>query len=383
MTAGQAGEGIIHMKISRTSPRRWSGFRGIAGFSQNASETSRLTPLSAFGANPGNLAAKLFIPDALAPGAPLVVVLHGCTQNASGYDHGTGWSELAERHGFAVLFPEQQRANNANLCFNWFEPGDMRRGSGEPASIRQMIDHVVSHHHVDTSRIFVTGLSAGGAMAGVMLATYPEMFAGGGLIAGLPFGVARSIPTAMQRMRSASPDTGAVLGTMVRNASNHEGPWPRISIWHGTADTTVNVTNADATVAQWLAVHNLSRGECVADVIDGYPHRSWQDADGIVAVEEYKITGMGHGTPINPDAVDGCGRSGPFLLDVGISSTQHLARIWGLAEQNGSRDHRHRNTTISTTVAPVLVPMPGTPLTTGSNVQQIIENALKSAGLMR
>ena len=365
------------------APRRWSGFGGLGDFSQNMSETSRLMPLEAFGTNPGSLAAKVFIPGVLAPGAPLVVVLHGCTQSAHRYDYGAGWSDLAERHGFAVLYPEQQRVNNANLCFNWFEPGHMRRGAGEPASIRQMIDHVVSNHQIDAARIFVTGLSAGGAMAGVMLATYPDVFAGGGLIAGLRYGVAQSIPAAMQRMRKGGRDSEAVLGALVRNASHHEGPWPRISIWHGTSDATVNATNADATVAQWLAVHGLFKGESVADVVDGYPRRTWRDANGIVAVEEYSITGMGHGTPISPKEENGCGNSGAFLLDVGISSTQHLAHFWGLADQFASRDRAPENVAMPAVVAVSLNKSPAMPPPTGTGVQKIIEDALRSAGLMR
>jgi poly(hydroxyalkanoate) depolymerase family esterase len=371
------------MKMTRMVPRRWSGFGGIGDFSQNVSETSRLMPLEVFGTNPGNLAAKLFKPDALAPGAPLVVVLHGCTQSAHGYDYGAGWSDLAERHGFAVLYPEQQRVNNANLCFNWFEPGDMRRGAGEPASIRQMIHQVVSMHQIDAARIFVTGLSAGGAMAGVMLATYPEVFAGGGLIAGLPYGVAQSIPAAMQRMRRGGRDNDAVLGALIRNASDYNGPWPRISIWHGTSDATVNATNADATVAQWLAVHGLFKGESVADVVDGYPRRTWRDADGIVAVEEYSITGMGHGTPINPKGKNGCGNSGAFLLDVGISSTQHLAHFWDLAHHFVSRDRPLENATTPSTVADSRQISSAMLPTATMGVQKIIEDALRSAGLIR
>jgi poly(hydroxyalkanoate) depolymerase family esterase len=127
--------------------------------------------------------------------------MHGCTQTAAGYDMGAGWSEMADRHGFALLFPEQQRQNNPNLCFNWFSPQDNRRGSGEALSIRQMIAAVAGAHPIDPARIFVTGLSAGGAMASVMLATYPEVFAGGAIIAGLPYGCASTIPQAFDRMR--------------------------------------------------------------------------------------------------------------------------------------------------------------------------------------
>src|SRR6478735_10387940 len=133
----------------------------------------RLQELASFGSNPGRLKAWFYAPPGLTR-VPLVVALHGCTQSAAGYDTGTGWSGLAEAHGFAVLLPEQQRANNANLCFNWFEPGNARRRTGEPLSIAQMIDALVERGIVDPGRVFVTGLSAGGAMTSIMLASYPE-----------------------------------------------------------------------------------------------------------------------------------------------------------------------------------------------------------------
>src|SRR5690242_11597610 len=154
----------------------------------------RLTELEKFGSNPGALVARVYIPEDLPRGAPLVVVLHGCTQNASVYDRGSGWSQLADRHGFAVLFPEQTRSNNVNLCFNWYQPGDARRGRGEAASIAQMVRTLVRNHALDADRLFVNGLSAGGAMTAVMLACYPELFAGGAIIAGLAFGIADNVP---------------------------------------------------------------------------------------------------------------------------------------------------------------------------------------------
>ena len=129
----------------------------------------------------------------------LVVVLHGCGQTAAAYDFGTGWSTLAKRYGFALLMPEQQGANNANTCFNWFNPGDVARGRGEAASIRQMVARMVADHKIDPRRIYVTGLSAGGAMTSVMLATYPEVFAGGAIIAGLPYRHRQQCPRSARR----------------------------------------------------------------------------------------------------------------------------------------------------------------------------------------
>ena len=189
-----------------------------------------------FGANPGALKMFCYLPPGLPKGSPLVVVLHGCGQNAAGYDHGAGWSTLAKRYGFALLMPEQQSVNNANTCFNWFNPEDIARDRGEAASIRQMIAEMVADHHIDRRRIYVTGLSAGGAMTSVMLATYPDVFAAGAVIAGLPYGIAGNVREALERMMQSQSRPATELGDLVRNASRHKGPWPRLSVWHGSAD---------------------------------------------------------------------------------------------------------------------------------------------------
>ena len=123
--------------------------------------TTRLRENFGFGSNPGNLRMFVYRPPSLADNPALVVVLHGCTQTAAGYDLGAGWSTLADRYGFVLLFPEQQRSNNPNGCFNWFQPAHSQRGKGEPLSIRQMIEKSVVDHGIDRRRVFVTGLSAG------------------------------------------------------------------------------------------------------------------------------------------------------------------------------------------------------------------------------
>jgi poly(hydroxyalkanoate) depolymerase family esterase len=335
---------------------------------------TRLTPLGPFGSNPGQLGAKIFVPTAPEAGAALVVVLHGCTQTASGYDMGTGWSKLAEEYGFVLLFPEQNRSNNANLCFNWFSPEDTRRGSGEAHSIRQMIDTVCSAHHIDPKRIFITGLSAGGAMANVMLATYPEVFAGGAIIAGLPYGAAATVPEAFDRMRGHDMPTSVDLRAAIRNASGHKGPWPTISVWQGTSDSTVVPANGDALVEQWRGVHRVGPFPASRDTDAGHRVESWEDENGVKLIEQYRILGMAHGTPL--DGKDGYGRIGPYMLEAGMSSTRHMAMSWGITPSFAYRESKPQTTRSVAEHRDAVTTAPA------SGIQKTIEDALRSAGLM-
>ena len=263
------------------------------------------------------------------PQPALVVVLHGCTQTAASYDFGAGWSTLADRHGFVLLLPEQQRANNANNCFNWFLPGDTARDRGEALSIRQMIEKTIGAHGIDRRRVFVTGLSAGGAMTSVMLATYPEVFAAGAIIAGLPYGTAGNVQQAFESMFQGRVRSPQEWGDEVRHASKHRGPWPRVSVWHGDLDATVKPMNAESLIRQWTDVHGITSAP-IEDQVDGYPRQVWR-RDGVDVIESYTITGMAHGTPLATGSSDQAyGEAGPFLLEAGISSSYHIAKFFGL-----------------------------------------------------
>ena len=296
-------------------------------------QTGRLQELTAFGANPGSLRMFVYVPARLPRLAPLVVALHGCSQSAEEYDCGAGWSSLADRFGFAVLYPQQQPANNPKNCFSWFLPGDITRDQGEALSIRQMIEHAIATFGVDRRRVFVTGLSAGGAMASVMLATYPEVFAGGAIIAGLPYGCARSAQQAFEAMFTEQSPSAHALGDRVRAASGHRGPWPKISVWHGTADPIVKPSNAENIVSQWIDVHGLAAAFSYEKSSGNYTRRVWTDADGDALIEAFSVSGMAHGVPLGSATGDEfCGSPGAFFLDVGISSTHHIARFWRLDE---------------------------------------------------
>lgn len=292
---------------------------------------SPLVETTGFGTNPGELRMLSYLPETLAAGPALVVVLHGCGQTAAGYDLGAGWSLLAKHYGFALLMPEQQLANNAQNCFNWFAPQDSRRGSGEASSIRQMIARMASDHKIDPHRIFITGLSAGGAMTSVMLAAYPEVFAAGAIIAGLPYGVATNVREALNGMFQSPARSSKELGDLVRGASRHRGAWPKVSVWHGSADRTVNPANADQILKQWLDVHRLPSAPMSEGTVDGYPHQVWWNSDGETIVESYTITDMAHGTPIGMAENDQrYGVGGAFLIEAGISSSYHIAKFFGL-----------------------------------------------------
>jgi len=335
-----------------------------------AEAAPHLTEVTGFGTNPGGLRMLRFVPPDLPAGAPLVVLLHGCTQTAAGYDLGTGWSDLARRHGFALLLPEQRQANNPNLCFNWFQPADTTRDAGEALSIRQMIARMLRDHRLDARRVCVTGLSAGGAMASVMLATYPEVFAAGAIIAGLPYGAAASMQEAFEAMATGRPRPARAWGELVRAASPHRGPWPRISIWQGEADATVRPVNAEQILRQWTDLHGLAAPSRLEPTRAGsHRRRSWRDAEGRVLVEMHSIAGLAHGVPIHPGEGEGRGgRAGPFILDAGISSTHAIAEFFGLL--------------------PALPNRPEPAARTGSagepqDTEGIIRRALRMAGLLK
>jgi feruloyl esterase len=313
-----------------------NGFNGLGIYGRAASPAgpSPLVEIDGFGTNPGALKMFAYVPESLPRAPALVVVLHGCGQTASAYEFGAGWSTLARRYGFALLMPEQQAANNANTCFNWFNPGDVARGRGEAASIRQMIARMAADHNIDARRVYITGLSAGGAMTSVMLAVYPEVFAGGAIIAGLPFGIASNVREALGGMMQSTPRPADKLGELVRKASKHKGPWPKVSVWHGSADRTVNPGNANEIVKQWLDVHGLPSAPMSVGDVNGHPREVWWNVDGETVVESYTISDMAHGTPLGLSGNDEpYGAEGAFLIEAGISSSYHIASFFGLTNR--------------------------------------------------
>ncbi len=229
---------------------------------------------------------KLYIPARAAAGPrPLVVMLHGCTQNAADFAAGTAMNTLAEEQGCLVLYPEQDRAANHNGCWNWFEPGQQRRGAGEPAILAGMTRQVMAEHGADPGRVFVAGLSAGGAMAAILGAAYPELYAAVGVHSGLAAGTGKDMVSGLHAMKR--PPRAAGLDAKVP-----------VIVFHGDADHVVHAGNGDAVLRQYAAAHaagalreERSRGDAGGR---SYTCSSWRDAAGRRHAEHWLIHGAGH-----------------------------------------------------------------------------------------
>ncbi|MEU0741496.1 PHB depolymerase family esterase [Streptomyces sp. NPDC006134] len=313
---------------------------GLAAAAPQATAAG-LTQVTAFGSNPGNLSMYAYAPDTLPDGAPLVVALHGCTQSANDYYAHSGWPKFADRYGFALVFPQTSSANNANSCFNWFEPGDSKRGQGEALSIKQMVDKAVAQYGSDSRRVYITGLSAGGGMTANMLAAYPDVFAAGSVNSGLPASCATGIAAAYTCMYSPPDKSPAQWGDLVRAAApSGTASWPRVAIWQGTADTTVKPANATELRDQWTDVWGIGQTPSRTETLAGGTTLSvYDDASGRPAVEVYSLSGMAHGLAVDPGSGDEqCGTAGTYYLDT-ICSSHHTARFWGLdGEGDGDGD---------------------------------------------
>lgn len=289
-----------------------------------------VTELRRFGSNPGGLRMFVYVPPRMPKGAPLVVVLHGCRQEAGPFAGDAGWIAWARRQGVPLLLPEQVAANNRQRCFNWYRPGDVR-GTGETLSIRQMIREAAKRFASNRRRIFIVGLSAGGAMSGAMLAAYPTLFAGGAIVAGMPVGAASGSLMALHRMHRADPlgSRGALVAAVQAASPLRKGrQWPRISVWQGGADRTVDPANAELLAAQWSGAQGLEmEPSSDFELSPGVRRRAWGSRSR-ERVEVWTLGGLAHGYPIQA-ALDG-GRPGPWVLEAGISATRRIAEFWGL-----------------------------------------------------
>jgi len=254
----------------------------------------------------------------------IVVALHGCTQTAKDYE-AAGWNEVADAKGFAVVYAQQSTANNAQRCFRWWDPAQTSRDQGEAAAIANAALAAKSKYGAE--HVYVTGLSAGAAMSVALLASYPDVFEAGAIMAGIPYGCAKSLTDSFTctNGKDQTPDAWAALLPDKAKSSP-----PRISIWQGTADYVVRPANADQLVRQWTKAHGADAKATSTETVGVATHETF--ANG--AVERWSIEGMGHGTAVDP--ANGCGKAGAFVLDEKLCSTAKAAEFFGLGTHAAS-----------------------------------------------
>ena len=236
----------------------------------------------------GTRAYKLFIPNRSGGGPrPLVVMLHGCTQSPDDFAAGTRMNQLAEDYGCLIAYPAQPKIANTHKCWNWFSPEHQRHGEGEPSIIAGITRRIMQEHPVDPRRVYVAGLSAGGAAAVIMGTAYPDLYAAVGVHSGLPYGAAHGVPAALMAMRSGVPANRVQPG----------GPKIPAIVFHGDQDRTVHPKNGDAVAAQILAAgKDLRESVENGHVPDGhrFTRRIHTNHAGIVLCERWLVHGSGH-----------------------------------------------------------------------------------------
>ena len=236
----------------------------------------------------GTRAYKLYIPNRSGGRPlPLVIMLHGCTQSPDDFAAGTRMNALAEEHGCLIAYPAQPKIANAHKCWNWFSPEHQRHGEGEPSIIAGITRRIMQEHPVDPRRVYVAGLSAGGAAAVIMGTAYPDLYAAVGVHSGLPYGAARNVPAALMAMRNGVPANRAQPG----------GPTVPTIVFHGDQDRTVHPSNGDSVTAQILTIgKDLWEQAEIGHVPGGhrFTRTIHTNHAGMVLCEQWLVHGSGH-----------------------------------------------------------------------------------------
>lgn len=255
---------------------------------------------------------RLYVPSG-SPTAPrpLLLLLHGCTQSADDIVRGTRAEEFAEREGMLVLSPEQPASAHPQKCWNWYAPAHQERDSGEVALLASMVQSVVQAHNVDASRVHVAGMSAGGAMAQLLVTAYPERFASVTVASGVPVGAARTIPDALRAMREG-PAHGAVSAEVVLNRMGERARAVPLFVIHGATDAVVSPNNATALVLQWRSVLSQLGVALTESAGNEAGVQLFRDSGGKLWLKSWRIPDVGHawsggdatGTYVDPQGPD-------------------------------------------------------------------------------
>lgn len=300
---------------------------------------AQLTEIDRFGSNPGHL--RMFVHEPVVTpkdSTALLVVLHGCSQDAKGVAELTGWNKLADSLGFYVLYPQTRVFNNPSRCFNWFSSQHNRRGEGEARSIGSQVNYMMLTHSIDPNRVIIYGVSAGAAMAVTMCAVYPELFKAGVSVGGGPYGGANDVWESAKMMMGELDKSPEDWAELVRTQNpEFSGIYPRIIVSHGADDPVVNVKNADELVQQWIALHALTESPAYENYsFEGRPEISrfsWMKNDKELVID-YRVQSLGHRLLVDPgQGIDQGGKTGVFGKDIDFHSTYWIAKDLGLFDQ--------------------------------------------------
>jgi poly(hydroxyalkanoate) depolymerase family esterase len=276
---------------------------------------------------------------------PLVCMLHGCTQDAASFAAATLMNDAADRYGFVAVYPQQELGDNPRRCWNWFLPEHQARGAGEPASIAAIVRELMgtaSPWAIDPGRVFVAGLSAGGAMAAVMAATYPDLFAAAAIHSGLAYRSAANTSAALNAMARGSEDPAGAGRAAHAAMGDHARAVPSIVV-HGSADATVAPVNADRVLQQSMVANRLAAPETgdldsarptstVNGQVDGghaYTRSQWTDGRGVLMHERLVVDGLGH-------AWSGGAPGGSYTDPRGPDATEAIWRFFTQATAGGA-----------------------------------------------
>lgn len=305
------------------------------------SQDSSLVHIDHFGINPGNL--KMFIyPDEQKKDTslkPLLVVLHGCGQSVDEIAQLTGWNKLASLNDFIVLYPHQKVLNNVSTCFNWFRNADINKGQGECESIYRMILYMKEHYPVDSNRIFITGLSAGAAMAVVMMSTHPELFKSGAIFAGGAYKLATNAFASASVMAGTNKASREELMQHVLEQNpGYKGGYPTMIIYQGLNDLVVNHKNAGLLIRQWTGIHHCDAVPDKTDTafmkIADINRMEYWDSSGKAVVTFYEVNNLGHRVLVKPGpAKDEGGETGIYGMNKNFHSSFQTAKEFGIIKE--------------------------------------------------
>jgi poly(hydroxyalkanoate) depolymerase family esterase len=273
----------------------------------------------------GSRRYKLFIRsgDAGKP-LPLLVMLHGCLQDPDDFALGTRMNAIAEEQRIFVLYPEQSESANQTRCWNWFNAANQRRDQGEPSIIAGMTREVIRSHHIDARRVYIAGMSAGGAMAAIMAATYSDLYAAVGIHSGMPYGAAQNFLAAIAAMKD-----GAAIGARLPSKSI-----PLI-VFHGDQDMMVNARNGEQIVSQWLGgpASDRTQDSSTAQAAEGngraFTRTRYRDGAGRAMAENWLVHDAGH-------AWSGGGSAGSFADAAGPDASREMLRFFSAVSDDAA-----------------------------------------------